>query len=110
MPKCIKSHTNLSIRWRKDRNSFQLDLNPIGGKRENFDTKAEATAHAKEMFEIFQNGKPAVEVKPWTVEQAIVIHDGGLMITEMQGRVVWMCRARGSKDHGDYETVKGLEI
>ena len=23
------------------------------------------------MFEIYQNGKPAVEVKPWTVEQAI---------------------------------------
>ena len=32
------------------------------------------------------------------------------MFTEMQGRVVWMCRARGFKDHGAYETVKGFEI
>jgi len=32
------------------------------------------------------------------------------MTTEMQGRVAWMCRARGFKDHGDYETVKGFEI
>ena len=32
------------------------------------------------------------------------------MSTEMQGRVVWMCRAKGSKDHGEYETVKGFEI
>ena len=28
----------------------------------------------------------------------------------MQGRVVWMCRAKGFKDHGEYETVKGFEI
>jgi len=27
----------------------------------------------------------------------------------MQGRVVWMCRARGLKDHGEYEVVKGFE-
>ena len=32
------------------------------------------------------------------------------MITEMQGRVVWMCCARGFKDHGEYETVKSFEI
>ena len=25
-------------------------------------------------------------------------------------RCIWMCRARGFKDHGDYETVKGFEI
>jgi len=28
----------------------------------------------------------------------------------MQGRVVWMCRARGFKDHGEYETIKGFEV
>ena len=32
------------------------------------------------------------------------------MITEMQGRVVWMCRARGFKDFDEYETVKGFEV
>ena len=71
MPKKITSYKNLSIRWRKDRNCFQLDLEPIGGKRENFATKAEATQHAKEMFEIFESGKPATEIKPWTVEKGI---------------------------------------
>jgi hypothetical protein len=33
----------------------------------------------------------------------------GVLITEMQGRVVWMCRARGFMDHGEYEVVKGFE-
>ena len=28
----------------------------------------------------------------------------------MQGRVVWMCRARGLKDFDEYETVKGFEV
>ena len=28
----------------------------------------------------------------------------------MQGRVVWMCHAKGFKDHGEYEIVKGFEI
>ena len=37
-------------------------------------------------------------------------HTWGLMITEMQGRMIWMCRARGFKDYADYETVKGFEI
>ena len=32
------------------------------------------------------------------------------MTTEMQGRVVWMCRARGFKDFDEYETVKGFEV
>jgi len=32
------------------------------------------------------------------------------MTTEMQGRVVWMCRAQGFKDHGVYENFKGFEI
>ena len=32
------------------------------------------------------------------------------MSTEMQGRVVWMCRARGFKDFDEYETVKGFEV
>ena len=67
----IFSHKNLSIRWRKDRNCFLLDLRPIGGERQNFDTKAEATQHAKEMFEIFESGKPATEIKTWTVEKGI---------------------------------------
>ena len=50
MPKKITSYKHLSIRWRKDRNSFQLDLEPIGGGRKNFDSKAEALNHAKDMF------------------------------------------------------------
>ena len=33
----------------------------------------------------------------------------GVLISEMQGRVVWMYRARGFKDHGEYEVVKGFE-
>ena len=33
----------------------------------------------------------------------------GVLKTEMQGRVVWMYRVRGFKDHGEYETVKGFE-
>ncbi len=33
----------------------------------------------------------------------------GVLISEIQGRVVWMCRARGFKDHGEYEVVKGFE-
>ena len=32
------------------------------------------------------------------------------MSTEMQGRVVWMSRARGFKDFDEYETVKGFEV
>ena len=28
----------------------------------------------------------------------------------MQGRVIWMCRARGFKDFDEYETVKGFEV
>ena len=28
----------------------------------------------------------------------------------MQGRVVRMCRAKGFKDHGQYETARGFEI
>ena len=32
------------------------------------------------------------------------------MSTEMQGRVVWMCRARGFKDFDEFETVKGFEV
>jgi len=71
MPKKITSHKNLSIRWRTDANCFQLDLRTIGGKRENFDTKVEASQHAKEMFEIFESGKLATKIKPWTVEKGI---------------------------------------
>ena len=32
-----------------------------------------------------------------------------MMTTEMQGRVVYMCRAKGFKGHGEYEQVKGFE-
>ena len=32
-----------------------------------------------------------------------------MMTTEMQGRVVHMCRAKGFKGHGEYEEVKGFE-
>ena len=32
------------------------------------------------------------------------------MSTEMQGPIVWMCRARGFKDFDEYETVKGFEV
>jgi len=70
MPKKITSYKNLSIRWRKDRNCFVLDLGPIGGGKPLFDTKAEASQHAQEMFEVFETGKPAIEIKPWTVEKA----------------------------------------
>ena len=34
---------------------------------------------------------------------------GGVLISEMQGRVVWMYREPGFKDHGEYEVVKGFE-
>lgn len=71
MPKKITSHKHFPIRWRKDRNCFQVDLRTIGGERQNFDTKAEATQLAKEMFEVFDSGKAATEIKPWTVEKAI---------------------------------------
>ena len=33
----------------------------------------------------------------------------GVLISEIQGRVVWMCRARGFKHHSEYEVVKGFE-
>ena len=71
MPKKIKSHKDLSIRWRKETCSYTLDLQPIGGIRQSFDSKAEATIEAKRMFEIFETGKPATETKPWTVEKAV---------------------------------------
>ena len=32
------------------------------------------------------------------------------MSTEMQGPIVWMCRARGFKDFDEYETVRGFEV
>ena len=71
MPKKITSYKDLSIRWRTDANCFQLDLRRIGGKRENFDTKAEATQQARNMFEVFESGKPALENKPWMVEVGV---------------------------------------
>ena len=42
MAKKINSYKDLSIRWRADRNCYQLDLEPIGGKRKNCDSKADA--------------------------------------------------------------------
>ena len=33
----------------------------------------------------------------------------GVLISEIQCKLVWMCRARGFKDHGEYEVVKGFE-
>ena len=71
MPKNITSYKILSIHWRKDRNCFQLDLEPIGGGRKKFDNKAGALNHAKEMFEVFESGKPAIEIKPWMLEKAV---------------------------------------
>ena len=71
MPKKIKSHKDLSIRWRKETCFYTLDLQPIGGTRQSFASKAEATIEAKRMFEIFETGKPATETKPWTVEKAV---------------------------------------
>ena len=71
MSKEINSYRNLSIRWLNSTNSFQLDLRPIGGGHKNFKTKAEAIQNAKEMFEIFETGKPAIENKPWTVEVGV---------------------------------------
>ena len=29
---------------------------------------------------------------------------------EIQGRVVWMCRARVFKNHGEYDAVKEFEV
>ena len=40
-------------------------------KAKKFDTITEATKHAKEMFKIFESGKSATEIKPWTVEKGI---------------------------------------
>ena len=37
-------------------------------------------------------------------------HTWGLMSMEMRGRVVWMCRARVFKNHGEYDAVKGFEV
>ena len=36
-------------------------------------------------------------------------HTWGMMTTEMQGRVVHMCRAKGFKGHGQFEEVRGYE-
>ena len=36
-------------------------------------------------------------------------HTWGMMTTELQGRVVHVCRAKGFKGHGEYEEVKGFE-
>ena len=71
MPKKINSHRDLSIRWRKETHSYTLDLQPIGGTRQSFASKAEATIAAKRMFEIFETGKPFTELRPWTVEKAV---------------------------------------
>ena len=62
MPKKITSYRLLSIRWRKDRNCFILDLEPIGGGHKNFATKAEATQYAQEMFEVFEIPKKFAEI------------------------------------------------
>ena len=40
-------------------------------------------------------------------ERAIL--NRGVLISEMQGRVVWMCRVLGFKDHREYEVVMGFE-
>ena len=55
------------------------------------------------------------QAKPLTyIKVAIYIighrHTWSLMSTEMQGLVIWMCRGRGFKDHGEHETVKGFEV
>ena len=70
MPKKIKSHRDLSIRWRKETHSYTLDLQPIGGTRQSFATKAGTTTQAKGMFEVFETSKPATETRPWTVEKS----------------------------------------
>ena len=70
MVKKIESYKDLSIRLRADRGVFIADLRPIGGTRPAFDTKAEAVAHARDMFERYRGNKPVKVVSAWTIDDA----------------------------------------
>jgi len=71
MAKKITSYKNLSIRWREDRRLYVLDARPIGGKRENWDTKSEALKRAKELFEQWNDGDLIVVEEKWSVDFAV---------------------------------------
>ena len=70
MVKKIESYKDLSIRLRADRGVFIADLRPIGGNRPTFDTKAEAVAHAKNMFDRYRSKKLLMIESAWTIDDA----------------------------------------
>ena len=71
MAKEINTYRDLSIKWIKNLNRFQLDVRPLGGARLNFKTKAEAVQRAKELFDKWCEGAPIMAVERWSVDQAI---------------------------------------
>ena len=66
MPKNIESYKDLNILLRVDRGVFAVNLRPIGGGQPTFKTKAEAVAHAKDMFDRYRGNKPMMVESDWT--------------------------------------------
>ena len=78
MPKKIESYKDLNILLRADRGGFAGNLRPIGGGQPTFNTKAEAVAHAKEMFNRYKGNMPVVVESEWTIEDAFAAFEDHL--------------------------------
>jgi len=70
MPKKIESYKDLNILLRADRGIFAVNLRPIGGGQPTFNTKSDAVAHAREMFDRYGGNKPVKVVSAWTIDDA----------------------------------------
>ena len=70
MPKKIESHKDLNILLRADRGVFAVNLRPISDGQPTFQTKAEAVAHARDMFDRYMGKKPLTVAREWTIQDA----------------------------------------
>jgi hypothetical protein len=74
MAKEINTYRDLSIKWDKKAERFQLDARALGAERMRFATKNEAVQMAKELFDKWSVGVPVVAEQRWSVDQAITLY------------------------------------
>ena len=109
MPKKIESYKDLNILLRADRGVFIADLRPIGGNRPTFDTKAEAIAHAKEMFDRYRGNKPLVVESDWTIDDAFAAFNDHLEAKVQDPDVKYGSGSQGNQEaHMSY--IGGLKF
>ena len=75
MAKEINTYRDLSIKWDKKAERFQLDARPLGAERMRFATKNEAVQLAKELFDKWSDGAPIVAEERWSVDQAYTLYE-----------------------------------